>query len=173
MLSIKSSKSKKLAVRLGIFVFGLLIAVLLSAFALGRKKQSTSSLKSNRPEIDNLIENKLAQAGYSNRFGQYWAAIAKHETGNYTSALFKNGNNLFGMGVPTRRPSIRIGEIQSNEGLKSKYSGPTQSIEDLILYLKALNYARDYPNIDSLVHEMKTHGYFTDLDYLSKVQKWL
>lgn len=58
-------------------------------------------------------------------------AQAKHETGNFTSNVFKQANNLFGM-----KPSSR-GLHQGIYGAYAKYDNWEKSVIDMIAYLRA------------------------------------
>lgn len=180
MSSRKSGKSQNSLIALGAFVFGCLIVLIASVIALARGRKFS-------PEgIDQTIQEKLLSAGYGQNMVKYWRAIARVETTSpvtlkpFENQIWYEGNNLFGMKVPTKRPSDRIGEILDKEGPMfegyfSKYRSPGQSVDDLILYLKYMNYARDYPTAGALLQDMKSKGYF-ELPYetyLSKVNKYL
>lgn len=52
------------------------------------------------------------------------------ETGNFTSPIFMENNNLFGMRVPIHRPHVVIGERRGH----AVYAGWRESMEDYALY---------------------------------------
>lgn len=59
-------------------------------------------------------------------------AQALLETGNFTSRLFKQNNNLFGMRVPNKRPTLA--ENVKNKKSYAKYSTWQESVRDYLLY---------------------------------------
>ena len=52
----------------------------------------------------------LLEHGVSLQLARYITAQAAHETGNFTSKIFKENNNLFGMKKPAVRKTYAIGE---------------------------------------------------------------
>lgn len=127
------------------------------------------------PEIDFI----LTGAGYSPAMASWWTAISKVETGNYTSVLFKDYNNLFGMTVPSQRRSLRNGEVERMDGgvmnRFSTYATTQDSILDLVIYLQALRYPVTFNSVDDLVAFMRSKGYFTASlsSYLANVKRYL
>ena len=156
-------KSQPGRVMLVLLSIGLLIALIVSLI-----KGSSSPKK-----IANQIKVALERAGFSSDMVTYWIAISKFETANYTSSLFRNARNLFGMAYPTI--GIDYGYIQSSEGLKSKYETTQQSVDDLVEYLIGFNYPKTLGSINELVKFMKSKGYFTanEQTYLAGVKKYL
>lgn len=90
----------------------------------------------------------------------YWAAVAGHETGNFKSELYKLANNAFGMKIPVTRASTRSGQYQAKEGMFSAYATLDDGVEDLVLYLTALRYPKDFNSLDEFVAFMKSKNYF-------------
>lgn len=68
------------------------------------------------------------------------------------------------MGVPTKRPSTRDGVFKTTDAGNvrnfSAYASPTESVNDLILYLKYFNYPTEVNSISDLTALMKKNGYF-------------
>lgn len=145
----------------------LLLSLLGSVIALiaYRKKGSTSTAQ--------MILDKIEAAGYSFDFAKYWVAVSKFETANYTSPLYRDAHNLFGMGYPTVGKDY--GSTMSKEGLKSKYPTDNDSIDDLIEYLVAFKYPHTVKSPDELVRIMKQNGYFTadENTYLQGIKSYL
>lgn len=52
------------------------------------------------------------------------------ETGNYSSDIFLNGNNLFGMKLPSRRPTVATGTYKAH----AKYAHWSDSVIDYVLW---------------------------------------
>jgi len=105
----------------------------------------------------------------------YLIAQAKHETGNFTSNVFKQANNLFGMRIPQTRPSLRSGYFIARDGSKySKYKTVLDSAKDMRLYLENQNFPVP-GDLFQYVAGLKNRGYFGDsfINYLKGVQSWL
>lgn len=96
---------------------------------------------------------------------------AQLETGFYTSDIFLNGHNCFGMKFPKYRPTVSIGEYQGH----AKYNYWWESVQDYkiwqnwflllgykigieedkefyLVFLKCVQYAEDPYYIHKLVH---------------------
>lgn len=54
------------------------------------------------------------------------------ETGNYTSDIFRNGNNLFGMKYPAQRPTVATGIYKEH----AQYAHWSDSVVDYALWQK-------------------------------------
>lgn len=127
------------------------------------------------PEIFTILTN----AGYSPEMGIWWSAISKLETGNFTSELFRKANNLFGMGVPSVRRSLRSGEYTASDAGNirkfSKYNTTADSVKDLVLYMQSFSYPNTFTTVADLVYFMKSKKYFElDADkYLAGVKRYL
>lgn len=113
-----------------------------------------------------IIVSTLEGAGYSSDFAKWWVAISDHETGKWTSDLYKKYNNLFGMTQPKVRDTTSIGPVVANDrGTKTEFASfrnIDDSVKDLLLYLKEWNYPKTFSSVDDLVSFMKSKGYFTD-----------
>ena len=101
---------------------------------------------------------RLLEEGFSLNMSRLLTAQAAHETGNFTSAIFKENNNLFGMKRPVIRQTTAIGE---NKG-HAVYPSIQDSIKDMALYLKSRGYLSNYSTIDAYVKELKGKSYFAD-----------
>jgi Mannosyl-glycoprotein endo-beta-N-acetylglucosaminidase. len=122
--------------------------------------------------MDRLIQKTLIDGGYSPRMAAMIAAVSRHETGNYTSPVFKTLNNLFGMRFPRVRKTTALYESDSQY---SVYTGPLASAIDMVYYLDARRYPRDFVHVADLVQAMKDKGYFEDSyeNYLRGVKRAL
>lgn len=83
-------------------------------------------------------------------------AQAAHETGNFTSTIFKENNNLFGMKLPRIRPTTAIGE---NKG-HAVYRNTLDSIKDFAIYFKVAKLMRTFTSISAYVKALKERAYF-------------
>ncbi len=62
------------------------------------------------------------------------------ETGYFKSRAFTEGNNLFGMHLPKKRPTTAIGYIIADKSRKvAKFNSWQDSVEDMILYQNYYN----------------------------------
>jgi uncharacterized FlgJ-related protein len=101
-----------------------------------------------------------------------WIAVSQFETGNFTSHLFLNHNNFFGMKFPRKRETTAAYAIPPNDF--AHYNSQADSVDDLLLYLREWNYPSDFSSIDSLIEFMKSKGYFEEplTYYLTGVQTY-
>lgn len=145
----RSSKSRSGSNTGALFVIGLLSLLVL--FLGGR---STSA----RDAILKVLRN----AGYSDRMANWWVAVSNFETAKWTSELYKRYHNLFGMSQPMQRNTLSLGGVTLNGRTWASFSNDTQSVEDLVLYMKNFSYPKDFDNIESMVSFMKGVGYFEE-----------
>jgi hypothetical protein len=141
---------------LALLLGGLLI--LLLAF---RRKTSSSAA--------NQIKSILKSSGYSDRVATWWVAVSNLETGAWTSKLYKEAHNLFGMKQPLTRFTYSQGATSSPPGYAS-FASDADSVKDLVAYMQQRLYPYDFDSIDAMVAFMKSKGYFEDPLYLEKVK---
>lgn len=125
-------------------------------------------------EYDLLIQKIVSGNGYSPGMARMIAAVARHETGNYTSSVFKTLNNFFGMKAAKVRPHHQ--DYVSKGSLNyAGFHSPANSVRDFVMYLDYVGYPRNFDYVGDLVAKMKSHGYFeADLnEYVNGVQKAL
>ena len=95
-------------------------------------------------------------------------AQAMLESGNLTSKICKENNNLFGMKVPSKRETLATGQKYGY----AKYSYWQESIADYYLYQRMLFSKRDYTRKEYLAHINKTYsetkGYVNRLNRILK-----
>lgn len=141
-------------------------------FLFHGKKTTSSNQKQ-------LIKQKLTAKGYSDRMGDWWGAISDHETGKWTSRLYRIYHNMFGMTQPSERQTTSIGPVLANDNGNAvkfaSFSDDDSSVDDLILYLQARQYPQDFESLDKLITFMQKKGYFTApyATYLSSVKSRL
>ncbi|WP_026210404.1 glucosaminidase domain-containing protein [Flexithrix dorotheae] len=106
-------------------------------------------------------------------FPKYWNlpvkvvyAQAALETGWFTSGVFKENNNLFGMRHPSQRKTtskgVGRGEDQHGQAI---YGSWWASIYDY--FLRQEYFKVDYQNIDQYIRKTKSSGYATSNSYTS------
>ena len=92
------------------------------------------------------------------------------ETGNFTSKIFNDFNNGFGMGVPRIRKSLRIGDYLASNGERfSTYKNFEDSVADYLLYAEYFNMPTNFNRPEQFTQFLESKGYATDPDYASKV----
>ena len=111
-------------------------------------------------QLQILLSRKLPEAGYSPKQARYWWAIAQYETGKFQNSLFNYANNPWSMRRPKIRKTTAVGQTQ--RGAWAIYRNIPEAVEDLILYLQARQYPRDFPDFATFVAFMKAKGYFEE-----------
>jgi hypothetical protein len=123
--------------------------------------------RSLNPEEAIELEMQNAMNPYNVKL---WKAVSKHETGNFTSPIFRENKNLFGMKLPRVRPTKATGENRGH----ATFNSLQDSVADQILFLNYNGY-RQVNTPEELVTWMKNKGYFTDsyANYLNGVKRFL
>lgn len=137
----------------------------------------------NLSSIDSTILSTAISEGVPKEKAPLIVAQARHETGNYTSRLFRTSNNLFGMKVPRRRPAPHIAGPSPVNAPKSEgetpyaqYRSVQDSVKDLIMWHK---YNRiDWSRINSpeqYAQFLKSKGFYGDtiVNYLKGLRSGL
>ena len=95
-------------------------------------------------------------------------AQAIHETGNFTSRLYKDQNNLFGM----RHPQVRETLSTASNNNYATFASLSDSVKDLMLYFKEFNIPAKHEKVADYVKILKSKGYFEDgyVDYFNAVR---
>lgn len=127
-----------------------------------------------RNDPTTVIKRTFARAGLSDKLASWWTAIAKHETAGFTSRVYRDGNNLFGMKLP-KGETLAIGQLPYGER-QAIFRSISDSAKDQVLFLtKRFHYPSDFTSLLDLIVYMKERGYFEDsLDnYYNAVRRWL
>lgn len=134
----------------------LLIGGLSSLALLGLLSQR----EKNRMNVINRL--RLWLSPYR-KLSSYLVAMAKHETGEFTSQVYNRDNNLFGLKIPSKREWLGTpGTEASDGGNFSHYSNDGKSLKDLFLYFDFVHFPKAVGGLDQFVTELKERGYFTD-----------
>ena len=108
-------------------------------------------------DIGKQIYLYLIEIGFSLYMAQYITAQAAYETGNFTSDIFKENNNCFGMKLPAIRQTTAIGENRSH----AVYNSIEDSVKDFKIYYDIRQYLFNYSTIEAYVSALKEKNYFT------------
>ncbi len=83
-----------------------------------------------KDERYHIIFSEQKMISYAKRIGikyiDVMVAQSRLETGNYTSKVFREGRNLFGMKLPERRETTAVGEHRNH----AKYTSWVSSVDD-------------------------------------------
>lgn len=96
------------------------------------------------------------------RLRAYVWAQAYHETEGFTSNIYRQTSNCFGMKVPKQRDYSAIGTKTFSSGTYLVYFAPGQSLYDLFLYFDAVGFPTSVSNLYEYVDELYQRGYFED-----------
>lgn len=120
-------------------------------------------------------EGVIAKSEYG-KYLPWIVAQAKHETGNFTSNLYKNHSSLFGMKVPSRRPfDGSPGPLAPDGGRYASYSSYAQSAKDYLNLLRFNRFPTNLSTLSGFVSALKADGYFTDTydNYYNGLKRFL
>jgi flagellum-specific peptidoglycan hydrolase FlgJ len=122
-----------------------IITALCLSFLYLENEQGVFIVQGKLPELS-FTENRMIE--YANKIGikyvDVMVAQSRIETGWYSSKIFKEGSNLFGMKLAKRRKTTALGEHRKH----AKYSDWTKSVEDYKLWqemvLKKVSSKQEY-----------------------------
>jgi len=107
---------------------------------------------------DKRIYDEAIKAGFTQACARLVVAQARHETGNYTSPVFRKYNNCFGMRPAVIRDTTRLEQVSpSNYAI---YASVESSVKDLGLWFKARNVGKAFTTVYSYASALKNKGYF-------------
>ena len=121
-----------------------------------------------------VIKREFRRAGLTDQLIAWWTAIAKHETANFTSRVFRDSNNLFSMKLAGKNTTA-IGALPYGER-QAIFRSVTDSAKDQILFMtRRWNYPKDFASLEQLISYMKARNYFeqNEADYLAAVKQWM
>lgn len=153
-------------------LLGLLVVLLI--FLLTRKKKpkpkpGSITVKDADPRLSAGLNKHLSgtpYAGYIN----FWLAISKMETAAWTSNLFINQNNPWGMKQPRVRNTTAIPGLRT----WALYASIDDAAKDILLWMKARKFPEGASDLYSFVQAMKQVGYFEEPieQYYNLVKVW-
>lgn len=136
---------------------GLLLLALSGALFLKLSKTK------NRPTVNNSINKDAAKVfttlvalGFTTQQASFITAQAGHETGGFTSVIFKENNNCFGMKFPSIRKTFATGTQYGH----ATFASLTDCIKDFLLYYKFVKLLDTYSGIDTYIKALKERNYF-------------
>jgi len=113
----------------------------------------------------------LMSRGFAPRMAMYITAQAGHETGDFTSRIFKENNNCFGMKKAYVRKTMATGEQYGH----ATYKDLKSCIEDFYLYYNSFKYLKQYESLKAYVSAIKKRGYFeaSESEYLAGCERFM
>jgi uncharacterized FlgJ-related protein len=117
-----------------------------------RQNVKSSPNKFARDHVLPLID----YTGFHDEMGKILLAQAAFETGNFTSEIFKDNNNMFGMKLPKQRKTTAIGEKHGH----ATYNSIEENIEDMRLYFNAKKISPTFNTVDSYINKIREKNYF-------------
>jgi Mannosyl-glycoprotein endo-beta-N-acetylglucosaminidase. len=115
-------------------------------------------------QIETTIFSTLLAQCVDSSMAKTIVAIAKHESNNFNSKLFRDTNNLFGMTYPPKRPTLAQGHgvyiDNGNVRRFCKFDDVATATRDFVLYLQHWNYPLDIQSPEAMVRIMKSKRYF-------------
>jgi hypothetical protein len=122
----------------------------------------------NTKKIDaSLLTAALMDAGFKAATAKMITAQAAHETGNFTSTLYREFNNPFGMKQPQKRKTTSLGAWYGY----ATFPDIVQAANDFMYYWINQKLPQTFKNVSEYVDSLQKHGYFEALKslYLSGV----
>jgi len=138
-----------------------IMLVILVAFAVGLLILFRLFLITSRRKGKPLqqISRVLKAQGLESSMIRLLQAQAIHETGNFTSRLFLENNNVFGMKIPSIRKTLNI--APGNQQF-SKFASVDDSIKDMLFYLDHFSIPLDLADPFLYAQILKDKNYYED-----------
>jgi hypothetical protein len=147
--------NKKLSIGSVIIWLGSVLPLLLPLLLWLLSKQDPQKKVNIISKYGKIVFDLLVKNGFNSIDASFIMSQAAHETGNFTSNIFKSNNNLFGMKYVSTRFA---------EGEKNGYAY-YKDLEQSVLDYKRLFLLRGWGNflsIDNFVSALKRGNYFED-----------
>jgi Uncharacterized FlgJ-related protein len=89
-------------------------------------------------------------------------AQAKLESGSFTNRLSREGNNIFSMRHPTKRPTLSLGPLLRAEGrcCYAAFESIETAVDDYILYMEHFNVPDTFTTTQEYATYLKRKGYY-------------
>jgi len=135
--------------------------LILLAFAIGLLMLFRQFLIINRRKEKPLkaISRVLKKQGLDLPMIKLLQAQAIHETANFTSRLFKENNNVFGMKIPQQRQTLNV--APGNQQF-SQFVSVDDSIRDMLLYLDHFRIPLNQNDAFMYAQILKDKNYYED-----------
>jgi len=99
---------------------------------------------------------QLSNSGITGELAKYIFCQAAFETGNFSSEIFRDQNNLFGMKLARVRPTTATGEKRGHAVFKSI----ADSVKDYAIYYRYVKLPSAFSGIPAFTRALKDKKYF-------------
>ena len=147
--------------------------LIMSGFRADSPEATVASFNPDVAIVDTLVAH-----GYTKRHAQFWVKVARMESNKYHSILYKYHNNMWGMSYlppnKARRPTNSSYRVYHNDKPTrfAGYQTKQLAIQEIVFYLEAANYPKDFKDLDTFILYMKNKGYFEEpFDYYKNALK--
>lgn len=167
-LSYKKITGKTAIIFLSLLLTSILVCCLLIANNINKVNfisEETKAIILKEADKENEFSEKKLKAyllELNIKYPHIVMAQAKIETGNFTSQIFKENNNLFGMKVANKRPSTNKGEQYNH----AYYNNWKESVVDYAFFAAA--YLNKIKTEDEYLEYLR-QNYAEDTTYVSKI----
>jgi len=154
------------------YLLGLASLVLLAVLFFRQLKTKMSLTKKSSINKDATdLYFLLIEKGFNYQQARYITAQAGFETAGFTSKIYKQNNNCFGMKLALVRQTTAIGEKYGHAVYKSVESG----VEDFKIYYENFKYLPLYGSLKTYIEAIKKNGYFESglTDYINGTARYL
>lgn len=123
-------------------------------------------------ERDGNRNRKLVRQSNYDALEEYIFAMARHETNDFKSSLYRRANNMFGFKT---RSAIEPGTPAPDGGEYRVYRNDGESVRALLDWFDRKNFPYTFDSLSDFVHALKVRKYFTDTEenYLRGLQRFL
>lgn len=137
-------------------------------------------MKSSQNQKAGTINRQvIAQSEYGS-YADFVIAQAKHESANFTSKVYREDNNPFGMKWFPRRNSLgtKGTPAPASEGkgmFYTRYDNDTLAFKDLLKWFRINRFPIGLTTVEEYAKALKAEGYYGDTvaNYTKALKKWL
>jgi uncharacterized FlgJ-related protein len=155
-----------------IYLLGLASLVSLAAVYFRQLKTKMSPTKKNSINKNaSDLYFLLIEKGFNYQQARYITAQAGFETAGFTSKIYKQNNNCFGMKLALVRQTTALGERYGH----AYYESVASCVEDFKIYYKNFKYLSIYSSLKAYIEAIKKNGYFTSelTEYINGSARYL
>lgn len=142
------------------------LLVLLQRYGISRHQIKMNSINENAYEVFAL----LLDEGFFFGTAKVITAQAAFETANFTSKIYRENNNPFGMKLPVKRRTTAKGEKNGY----AFYESVADAVRDFYLWYDYMKLPENFIDVETYVNAINFKGYFeSDVNlYKNGVQKY-
>ena len=137
-------------------------------------------MKSANNQKAGIVNRQIIQHSEYGEYTDFVIAQARHESADFTSKVYRDNNNPFGMKVPGKRGFLGTqgtpAPASEGKGMYyARYESDTVAFQDFLKYLRAVRFPVGLTTVDQYAKALKERGYFGDTlaNYTKALKKWL